>query len=343
MSENPFRMAVAGFGWWGQHVVRRLKDQAHFKVLGVVEPAVERHADIAAAGVTAFETLETVLARDDIDAVVLTTPNTLHEEQVVQCAEAGKHVFCEKPLGLTAASARRSVAMCETAGITLGIGHERRFEPAMLALKRAIDAGELGTIMHAEAAFSHDKLIGVPAGDWRTSKRVCPAAGMTAMGIHLTDLLISFFGRVETVQAMTADRSLGWETGDLVTVQLGFEAGMTATLSAILHTPHFIRMHVFGTTKWIEARNDSHPDTPGGKVRYVEAVTGQEYRETVLDWTDSVVANLSAFRAAALGEADYPFTHDQMVHNIEVLEAIAISAEDRHTVRIAEIVSAASP
>ena len=198
------------------------------------------------SGLTLLTELDQATSRDDVDAVILATPNTLHEEQVVQCARAGKHVFCEKPLGLTAASARRSVAACRQAGVQLGIGHERRFEPGLVALKNAIDAGELGTIMHAEAAFSHDKLIGVPKGDWRTSKTVSPAAGMTAMGIHLTDLLISFFGRVEVVQAMTANRSLGWETGDVVTAQLGFEEGMTATLSAVLHTPHFIRCHVFG-------------------------------------------------------------------------------------------------
>ena len=160
---------------------------------------------------------------------------------------------------------------------------------------------------------------------------------MTAMGIHLTDLLIWFFGPVETVQAMTSSRSLGWETGDVVTVQLGFEAGMTATCSAVLHTPHFIRMHVFGTGKWIEVRNATHPDTPGGKVDYVEAVTGSPLKTTSLDWTDAVVANLESFRAAAMGEATYVFTNDEMVHNIEVLEAISLSASDRRTVRISEL------
>ncbi|MEO1306603.1 MAG: Gfo/Idh/MocA family oxidoreductase [Pseudomonadota bacterium] len=207
----------------------------------------------------------------------------------------------------------------------------------MVALKSAIDAGELGTIMHAEAAFSHDKLIHVPKGDWRTSKAVSPAAGMTAMGIHLTDLLISFFGRVDTVQAMTANRSLGWETGDVVTVQLGFEEGMTATLSAVLHTPHFIRMHVFGTQQWIEIINESHPDTPGGKVNYQVAETGKDTIHKVLEWEDAVVHNLEAFATAIAGTAPYPFTPAQMMHNIEVLEAIARSAEDRRTVQISEL------
>ncbi|WP_413719325.1 Gfo/Idh/MocA family protein [Silicimonas sp. MF1-12-2] len=334
---NSLRIAIAGFGWWGRHMVNRLRQHDSISVIAIIEPVLSVHADIRAEGLEPLSDLDTALARSDIDAVVLTTPNPVHEQQVIACASAGKHVFCEKPLGLTAASARRSVAAVESAGVQLGIGHERRFEPAMVSLKSAIDAGELGTIMHAEAAFSHDKLIAVPKGDWRTSKAVAPAAGMTAMGIHLTDLLISFFGRVKTVQAMTASRSLGWETGDVVTAQLGFEEGMTATLSAVLHTPHFIRMHVFGTRQWIEILNESHPDTPGGKVNYLVAETGKDTVHKVLAWEDSVVRNLESFAAAIAGQADYPFTTEQMVHNIEVLEAITRSAEDRRTVEISEL------
>ena len=333
-SSRHFNVAVAGFGWWGRHIVNRLANSEDMQVRIVIEPNLSNHADIKAAELQAVADFDEVLSSDDIDAVILTTPNTVHEEQVKLCASAGKHVFCEKPLALTGASAQRSVQACIDAEVTLGMGHERRFEPALEALKTQIDQGALGTIMHAEAAFSHDKLINVPAGDWRTSKAVCPAAGMTAMGIHLTDLFISFFGRVKTVQAITADRSLGWETGDLVTVQLGFEAGMTATLSAVLHTPHFIRTHVFGTDKWIEVRNDSHPDTPGGKVSFVESVTGQPNKETMFDWTDAVAANLNAFRLACLGEQPYRFTNEEMIHNIEVLEAIANSAENRETVHL---------
>lgn len=329
---TEFRLAIAGFGWWGQHIAKRLQDHQELKVTYIIEPDDARHADIEKQGFKVLTEFEEVLTKDDVDGVILTTPNPLHESQVIACAQAGKHVFCEKPLGLTAASARRSVAACVEAGVQLGIGHERRFEPALVALKEAIKNGDLGTIMHAEAAFSHDKLINVPKGDWRTSKAVAPAAGMTAMGIHLTDLLISFFGPVKTAQAITADRSLGWETGDVVTAQLGFAAGMTATLSAVLHTPHFIRMHVFGTNKWSEVLNDTHPDTPGGVVRMLTAETGKKMKIKEYEWTDAVLENLEAFVAAAKGNRAYDFTPEEMVHNIEVLEAITQSAETSETV-----------
>ncbi|MGI9505671.1 MAG: Gfo/Idh/MocA family oxidoreductase [Geminicoccaceae bacterium] len=93
-------------------------------------------------------------------------------------------------------------------------------------------------------------------------------------------------------------------------------------------------MHVFGSDKWIEIRNATHPDTPGGEISYVEAETGTPHVETTYQWNDAVVANLEAFHRAAAGEIPYPFTLDEMVHNIEVLEAITLSASDRRTVRI---------
>ncbi|WP_186766607.1 Gfo/Idh/MocA family protein [Puniceibacterium confluentis] len=334
---ETFTIAIAGFGWWGKHIATRLHRHPWIKVAGIIEPATANHAGIADMGLTAWTDFDAPLALDEVDAIVLTTPNPLHEEQIAKVAAAGKHVFCEKPLGLTADSARRSVKACEEAGVQLGIGHERRFEPAMLALREALDSGALGTVMHAEAAFSHDKLINVPANDWRTRKEVSPAAGMTAMGIHLSDLLISFFGPIETLHAFTADRSLGWETGDVVTVQMKFEAGMTATFSAVLHTPHFIRMHVFGTDKWVEVLNDSHPDTPDGIVRVLTAETSKPVNQTDYNWEDAVTANLEAFAKAAKGQARYPFTTEEMVHNIQVLEAIARSAETGQSVMLAEI------
>ena len=120
---TTFRVALAGFGWWGQHIARRLTDHANIVAVGVAEPDANKRADIEAVGLEWFESLDIALMREDVDAVVLTTPNLAHEEQVLLCAKSGKHVFCEKPLGLTAASARRSVAACEEAGIQLGIGH----------------------------------------------------------------------------------------------------------------------------------------------------------------------------------------------------------------------------
>jgi predicted dehydrogenase len=328
------RIAVAGFGWWGRHICNRLAGHDTIRVVRVAETDTRLHGEIEATGHRAAASYEALLEDAEVDAIVLTTPHMVHEEQVVAAAAAGKHVFCEKPLGLTAASATRSVAAVRAAGKMLGIGHERRFEPAMQRLKAMIEAGELGTIMHAEAAFSHDKLTGIAPGGWRTDKALSPGAGMTGMGIHLTDLFLWMFGPAASVQAQTRDRVLGWPTGDMVVAQIGFAAGMTASLSAILATPHFMRFHVFGSQAWVEIRNATHPDTPGGVTSFTVSRKGEAPTTVELAWEDTVVANLEAFAAAIETGARYPWTDAELIGNIALFEAIVQSADGGETVRL---------
>lgn len=326
-------VAVIGYGWWGRHVTQRLQGNTRLRVLCVAEPDLKLHAEIAAAGLVALPDLDAALAHPGVEAVILTTPHMMHEAQVVATSAAGKHVFCEKPLGLTADSAARSVAATRAAGVVLGIGHERRFEPAIQRLQAMVAAGDLGTILHAEATFSHDKLAQTPLGGWRTSAELSPGAGMTGMGIHLTDLYLWMFGPVETVQAQVRDRVLGWPTGDMVVAQLGFRTGMTAHFNALLATPFAMRFQVFGSRGWVEIRNESHPDTPGGMTDWLHSPRAGEVQHERLDWSDAVVANLEAFAAAVQGRAAYPWTDDQLIHNIAVYEAIVRSARSGQTER----------
>ncbi|MCG6902628.1 MAG: Gfo/Idh/MocA family oxidoreductase [Rhodobacter sp.] len=326
------KAALLGYGWWGQHIARRLNGHETIELTGVFAPELD--PDTPINDLPVYPSEAAAISDPCVEAVILTTPNPAHESQVLGAADAGKHFYCEKPLSLTGDSARRMVRAMRAKGLTLGIGHERRFEPAMQTLEKMVSSGALGTVMHAEAAFSHDKLATLEPGNWRTQKSISPAAGMTGMGIHLTDFFIWMFGPIETVQAITADRTLGWETGDVVTAQFRFRAGNTGTLSAILNTPHFMRYHVFGSKKWAEVRNDTHPDTPGGQAHLEISETGAQIIRQAFPWTDTVLGNLEAFAQAVDTGAPYPFTDHQLVHNIEVLEAIAQSAESGKTVSI---------
>jgi predicted dehydrogenase len=317
--------AVAGLGWWGKHIVRRLAGSEVVQITTAVEtnPALAVFAE--ERGLKFRSSLDEVLYDRKVDAVILATPHSMHTGQVLACAAAGKHVFCEKPLALTRADAERSVAGCHDAGVVLGIGHERRYEPGMAEIARLVRDGALGTIMHVEADFSHDKLANVPPGDWRTAPKDAPAAGMTAMGIHLTDAFVNLFGPIAEVFATTAARVTYPDNGDVLTAQLRFASGATGHLNAILVTPLYINFTVFGSEAWAELRNHTHPDTPGPSTLTVQYRDG---RRDVRDyeWTDTVRANIEAFGRAALGKADYPFTDAEKIGNIAALEAICRSA-----------------
>jgi len=328
------RAAVAGLGWWGKHIVRRLAESQKIKVVAAVEPALEKHAEFAKQyGLPVKPRLEDVLEDKSIDAVILATPHSMHTAQVTAAAAAGKHVFCEKPLALTRADAEKSVAACKAAGVVLGIGHERRFEPALKEVRRLVASGELGTIMHVEANFSHDKLANVPLTDWRSSSKDSPAAGMTGMGIHLTDAFISMFGPITEVFASTAQRVRPAENGDVVSVDVRFASGATGYLNAILVTPLYLRFTVFGSTAWVEVRNHTHPDTPGPSTLTLQR-SGAAPEVRTYEWTDSVRENLEAFADACEGRGTYPFTDEQKIGNIAVLEAICRSAATKTLVTL---------
>lgn len=329
------RAAIVGLGWWGKHIVNSLGESEKIEINRAVDVNVDALRDFAGQHqLTLNDDLQDALDDEAIELIILATPHSLHEEQIVRVAAAGKHVFCEKPLCLTAASAKRAIDACAAAGVELGIGHERRFEPAMIEINRMIEAGELGTIMHAESNFSHDKLANVPLTDWRTSNAEAPAAGMTGMGIHLTDAYLNMLGPVSEVFAQTAKRVLSWENGDVVSVQLRFESGATGYLSAILVTPLFLRYQVFGSDAWVEARNPTHPDTPGESfLTLCRAGGAPETRK--FEWVDSVLANFDSFADSIAGGAAYGFSSGQKLHNIEIFEAICTSIATGAPARVA--------
>jgi predicted dehydrogenase len=330
------RAAVVGIGWWGKHVIQRMAGSDLMRITLAIDPKPDARRCAQHQGLASASHLDAALAEPAIDAVLLCTPHTLHAEQVRTVAAAGKHVFCEKPLALTRADAEASVAACRNAGLVLGIGHERRFEPAIKEVRRLVDEGALGTILHAEANFSHDKLANVALGDWRTSPLHAPAAGMTAMGIHLTDLLIDLLGPVSEVFAATTSRVAYKDNGDVVSVHLRFDSGPTGYINAILVTPLFICLRIYGTEAWVEVINHTHPDTPGPATLTLQQKHGRRTQRQ-FPWTDTVRENLELFASTIEGKARYIFTDRQKIANIAALEAICRSAAQARPLAVAPI------
>lgn len=326
---------IVGLGWWGSHILSTVQGKSDkLKFVSAVEPQFDETSEIIIKNDLKLQPdLDTLLKDANIDAVVLATPHSLHEEQICSAAAAGKHVFCEKPLALTKESAQKSINMCEKAGVVLGVGHERRFEASMREIKELISIGVLGEIMHVEANFSHDMLSNLPPGSWRVSETESPAAGMTATGIHLTDAYINMFGKIKEVYAATALRNPANQNGDILSFHLKFESGVTGYFNSVLETPLYIRFCLFGTKGWVEAKNYHHPSNPGPTYLTICKKPG-EIEEKELDWEDSVLMNFEAFADACLGNQEYPFSNEEKIQNIEVFEAICLSARKGNVVVI---------
>ncbi len=320
---------MIGLGWWGRHMVNSIKGSDKLEIVRLAARRPDRHRDYSEeVGVPLLDDYQEVLDDPEVDAVILCTPHSQHEEQARAAIAHGKQIFCEKPLSLTKAGAERMVVAARDAGLVMGVGHERRFESTMEEITRIVSSGKIGTRMHAEANFSHDIFASVAADNWRASQEESPAAGMTGMGVHLTDLLISMLGPVEAVSAQTARRVLELPTGDVVTVQLRFESGATGFVGAISSTPYYGRFTVFGDQMWVEARDDSHPQH-GGKTHLITCGKDGVQHTRTFDARDPVRANLEEWADAVANGAEYRFKDDQRIGNVAVLEAIAKSVESR--------------
>jgi predicted dehydrogenase len=290
-----------------------------------VDPSPDGRAAAEALGVPTATGFDDALADDDVDAVILCTPHKFHADQIVAAALAGKHVFCEKPLATTGVEARKAIDAVTSTGVRLGVGHEKRFEPAVIAMREQVAAGALGAPLVFEGNFSQDKFLDLPPDNWRLSDVDAPVGPLSATGIHLVDLAIALFGRPVSVWARLATLATGFANGDTLAVTLAFPGGATALITAVLTTPFAGRVALYGSRGWMEIRDRNHPEDPRG-WDVTTVLRGADPVTVFQPPHPSVRENIERFARAAAGELDYPVTLDEMLANVETFEAITRSA-----------------
>jgi predicted dehydrogenase len=324
---EPVGIALIGMGWWGQKMLSVLEAApADIRVVHAVEPNIETvRARCAEKDITLSADYAAALSDPAVEAVVLATPHALHEQQIEAAVAARKHVFCEKPLALTKAGAEKAVGLCRSAGLILGMGHERRWEPPIADLLAKADAGELGRIQQIEANFSHDKFLALDRNNWRLKADQAPAGGMTATGIHLLDLSVRLLGPAQSVLCVCEQLSSDLPQGDTVAAYVRFRGGGTSYVSASLANPFVSRFAVFGAKGWIDIRDKAHVEAPAGWI-VTSAFAGGPITTIEVPPAEPVKDNLVAFARAVRGTEVYPISSDQLVNNIALLEAVFSSA-----------------
>ncbi len=319
--------AIVGLGRWGQnHVnsVQGVSDRVRF-TRGVV-----RHPDKAQEfadrhGLRLSSDYAELLADSAIRMVVLATPNSLHPAQIIAAAEAGKAVLCEKPLALMRADAERAVEACARAGVQLGVGQDKRFWPSMRELKRVVESGVLGELLHVEGHFSNENASKKLHYGWRESPTESPGGSLTATGIHVLDAFINLIGSVRHAHAQHLQKRPPPESLDTLAITLEFANGVSGVLCGVRATPLFWRVHVFGNQGSAEAV---------GATELILRMSGKEPVRQTFEPANALRANLEAFADAIEGRAAYPIPVAQMIDTIAGLEAIVTTMRSGNTVTI---------
>lgn len=210
-----------GCGGIARHHASRLVNLRNARIVATADVSAEATARFAADfGAKAhFTDYQQLLNRDDVDAVFVCTPTFQHAAPVIAAARAGKHVFCEKPMAIKLADARRMAQACDQAGVRLTIGLVRRFDTQWGKLKQVIQSGAVGRPVIWRFAAG-----GKPANPW--FRDVNKGGGPLMDGaVHNYDFALQIFGPVASVQASSLhfdDTSVGADTASVI---LNFASG----------------------------------------------------------------------------------------------------------------------
>jgi predicted dehydrogenase len=318
------RAAIVGLGRWGQNLVECAQgrtDRIRFTA-GVARTPAKARAFAESHGIALVADYPAALADPDVDAVVLATPHTQHAEQIVAAARAGKHVFTEKPFTLTAATADAAAKACADARRVLAVGFNWRFQPALQEIRRMLQDGRLGRLLHIEGNFNGPSVYRFPREHWRQQPEEGPAGGMTGRGVHVVDAMLYLAGRIESVYAQSYRLALDYGLDDTTSMLFRFENGASGYLGTFIATAECWRLQVFGSKGWARVGSIPHLHTWSLTTCMVNA------QPTVIDYPQQSTerAELEAFADAIERGTPYPCPPEDAVHGVAVLEAVVRSA-----------------
>ena len=322
-------VAIHGMGNWGRKLIECVAGSEKIKFVCGITRNPDAHKEYATKmGLVLSSSYEAVLADKSIDALVLATPHSHHEAQVVAAAKAGKPVYVEKPMALTQVSAQRAVDATRAAGVTLGLGFNRRYAPSFIEMMKRIRAGEIGDVLQVEGHHSGPTGYKLKGDSWRATRVEAPGGGMTARGIHTLDSMLQAAGGVVTsVYAFSDKRKIAADVDmdDNTSMLLKFSNGVTGYLGVCFVTGELYRVHVFGSKGWLEMRGDTELVSC--------ALEGKPQRHT-LEAVDKERAVLEAFADAVAAKQPYMVAPEQAVNGIAVLDSIEKSAKSGEPIKI---------
>jgi UDP-N-acetyl-2-amino-2-deoxyglucuronate dehydrogenase len=187
----------------------------------------------AAHRAPAYHDLDSFLAHRPMDLVAIGSPSGLHGEQAVAAARRGLHVLIEKPIDITTARVDALIAATDAAGVKAGVFFQDRLKPDIVALKAAIDEGQLGALVMASGRVKwYRPREYYERSRWRGTWALDGGGALMNQGIHTVDLLLWLFGRVTRVRGATATRLHRIEAEDTAAAVLEFESGALGVIEA---------------------------------------------------------------------------------------------------------------
>jgi predicted dehydrogenase len=328
---NPVRVGVAGLGRMGRlHAYNLAERIRRAELVRVVDAELQIAQEVADELRTdASSSFEDLVEDPTIDAVVLVTPTVLHVPMIVAAAAAGKHIFCEKPLGLDIAEAERALTASRSSGVKLQIGFHRRFDPNWKVARTHIETGELGHVMLFRTSL-RDK--GPPTDQFLSG----PLRFLAETSIHDFDTARWMIGEVEEISVFgNAISEEVKRAGDVETavIVLRFESGALGVIdnSRSARYGYECNTEVLGSRATVRVGNNRRNDVEwlhdGRAVRFlVDDYIGR--------WPHAYLAEMDDFVSAVADERSVSVTGEDGLAALMLAKAADLSLRAKRQVRV---------
>jgi predicted dehydrogenase len=328
---DPLRVACIGMGWWSDVLADAMQRSGKLAILACYSRSEEKRQRFAARyRCRVARSYEAILADAEVEAIVNTTPNDVHLATTRAAAEAGKHVFLDKPIANSVADGRAITEACRKAGVVLALGYQRRRESHFRWIRQQIDAGRFGRLVNAEANISRDRLGKIDLTSWRYQAAGMPGGVMLQIGIHYTDVLEYLIGPIRAVRGQSAQLVLPGDNPDVASLILEHENGALSTLNAsYASASEYYLMNIYG--KDATAYYDLH-----NGLRVIER--GKDGPVAIAcAKNDTLVEQLEEFAAAVRGQGKPEVGGEYATRSLAVVRAGVLSAQLGRRVEIAEV------
>ncbi len=331
MSAEPVRVGALGMGWWSDVLADAIGRTPKLEIVACYTRSEDKRTAFAGKyGCRATSSYEELLADDSIQGIINTTPNGVHLETVRQAAEAGKHVFLDKPIANTVADGKGITQACADGGVILSVGYQRRRENQFLWVKQEIEAGRFGKLIQADANISRDRLGQIDLSSWRYQASGMPGGVILQIGIHYTDVLEMLMGPVKRVSAMSAQLVLPGDNPDIANLIMEHENGAISNLTAsYASASEYYLMNIYGK----EATAYYDLFTGLRRLKRGEA----EPEAIPFEKNDAIVDELEEFAACIRGEATPEVDGQRATESLAVIRAGVKSVNEGRVVDVDEI------
>jgi predicted dehydrogenase len=283
--KDRVKVALIGLGSWSGVIANAVMRSKKAKLVTCYTRKPEkREAFGKKYGCEYEKSFENVLKRDDVEGILLTTPNAIHAEYAVAAAQCGKHIFVDKPIANTLADGERMVEACQRARVVLLVGHDMRRLSGFRQVKQLMDKGVIGKPVMVESNFSARLGFELTPDKWRWygNDAGCPAGSLMTMGVHHADTLRYYFGPIKKVFAFFNKLYTPAEVEDVTMATFQFASGVLGYLGSTYSSPRANWIYVYGTDAHLFC-SVSLPNVPFDEYLQIWSVVDQYTTLTLLD------------------------------------------------------------